>query len=107
VFTGISSYANMKESISQDRRNSERYERTSKILEELSKRLDEVRKAVYLTGEKILLDFIEAVHEQLSLEHRQWLGELNEARGAFARLESTLNEIMSKGKISEKKEITP
>jgi len=37
--------------------------------------------------------FVEAVHEQLSLEHRQWLGELGEARGAFARLAKTLKEL--------------
>jgi len=33
--------------------------------------------------------------ESLSCEHRQWLGELSEARGAFARLENTLKEISS------------
>lgn len=64
-----------------------------RVLADLNKRLDAVRKAVSSVGEHPLSDFVDAVHEQLSLEHRQWLGELGEARGAFARLENTLKEI--------------
>lgn len=60
---------------------------------DLNKRLDNVREAVYLRGEKPLSDFADAVHEQLSVEHRQWLGDLSEARGAFARLENALKHI--------------
>jgi hypothetical protein len=96
IFTGLSSFASMREAVNQDRRNAERYGRTYRVLDDLSKRLDAVRKAVYTAGMRPLRDFMEAVHEQLSLEHRQWLGELGEARGAFARLENTLKELSSK-----------
>ena len=95
IFTGISSFTAMREAVHQDRRNSERYERTSRVLDDLYKRLDDVRKAVYLSGTKPLRDFVEAVHEQLSLEHRQWLGEMSETRGAFAKLEETLQKMSS------------
>lgn len=95
VFAGLSTFAAMREAVFQDRRNAERYERTFKVLDDLHKRLKDVREAVHKAGDKPLADFVEAVHEQLSLEHRQWLGDLNEARGAFARLESTLKELSS------------
>lgn len=96
IFTGLSSFASMREAVNQDRRNAERYERTYRVLEDLSKRLDAVRKAVYTAGMRPLSDFVDAVHEQLSLEHRQWLGELGEKRGAFAELERTLKELSNK-----------
>jgi hypothetical protein len=85
----------MREAVNQNLRNAERYERTGRALEALSRRLDDVRKAVYAGGQQPLGDFVAAVHEQVSLEHRQWLGELSEARGAFAKLEDTLKKISS------------
>lgn len=94
--TGISSYAATQEAVSQDRRNAERYQRTSRVLDELYKRLDDVRAAVAAGGGKPLKDFIEAVHEQLSLEHRQWLGELNEIQGPIKDLENTLQKYATK-----------
>lgn len=96
IFTSLSSFAALREAVYQNRRNAERYESTSRVLVDLSKRLDEVRQAVYTAGTKPLMDFIEAVHEQLSLEHKQWLGELGEAQGAFATLENTLKEVSSR-----------
>ena len=90
------SSASMREAVNQDRRNAERYGRTYRVLEDLYKRLDDVRKAVYSAGIKPLSDFVAAVHEQLSLEHRQWLGELGEKRGAFAELEKTLKGLSKK-----------
>jgi hypothetical protein len=96
IFTGLSAFASMREAVNQDRRNAERYDRTYRVLMDLNKRLDDVRRAVYKAGMKPLDDFVEAVHEQLSLEHRQWLGELGEARGSFAKLERTLKELTSK-----------
>lgn len=95
VFAGLSTFAAMREAVFQDRRNAERYGRTFQVLDELHKRLKDVREAVHKAGDKPLADFVEAVHEQLSLEHRQWLGDLKEARGAFARLETTLKELSS------------
>lgn len=96
VFTGLSSFASMREAVNQDRRNAERYDRTYRVLSDLNKRLDDVRKAVCSGEKQPLDDFVNAVHEQLSLEHRQWLGEQGEARGAFAKLENTLKEFSSK-----------
>lgn len=97
VFTGLSSFAAMREAVHQNRRNAERYGRTYRVLEDLNRRLDDVRKTVHAHGGQPLSDFVDAVHEQLSLEHRQWLAEQSEARGAFAKLERTLKELSSDG----------
>ena len=94
IFANLSSFTSMKEAVNQDRRNAERYARTSRVLEDLYKKLDDVRKAVCSAGIQPLLDFVEAVHEQLSLEHRQWLSEMGEGKGAFAKLENTLKKTL-------------
>jgi hypothetical protein len=96
VFAGIGTFFAMREAVNQDRRNAERYRRTWQFLEELSSRLDQVRKAVFSGGMKPLEEFAGAVNEQLSLEHRQWMEELNEAGSAFGRLETTLKEYSEK-----------
>jgi hypothetical protein len=73
IFAGLSSFASMREAVNQDRRNAERYERTYGVLNDLNKKLDDVRNAVSNAGMDPLAKFVDAVHEHLSLEHRQWL----------------------------------
>ncbi len=81
-----------REAVGQDTRNSERYARTWQTLQELSERLDEVRWATASGNKEALPQFVEAVHEQLSLEHRQWLKGGEEISSAVARLTKTLEE---------------
>ncbi|HEY0426453.1 MAG TPA: SLATT domain-containing protein [Pyrinomonadaceae bacterium] len=95
IFIAFSSYSATREEIYQYRRNAERYDRTLKILEDIRKKIDHVRQAVFLAGQKPLTDFIDAVHEQLSLEHSQWLGEQSQALSAVAKLEETLKKYTS------------
>jgi hypothetical protein len=92
VFAGLSSFAAIREATNQDRRNGERYARTARALEDLAKRLDEVRNSIYASGDKALQKFVEAVNEQLSLEHRQWLAEQSLAQGAAAELDKILKD---------------
>lgn len=96
IFTAFSSYASVHEGVYQYRRNSERYDRTLEVLEKLFEELDTVRLAIYELGFQPLSEYVDAFHEQLSLEHRQWIGQLNKSRGAFARMEITLNKIKAK-----------
>jgi hypothetical protein len=96
AFAALTSFAAMREALNQSRRNAERYGRTRKMLDGLYGRLQEVREAVSKAGAKPLGEFVDAVHDQLSLEHRQWLDELAEARGAVARLDSTLKDLAGK-----------
>jgi hypothetical protein len=91
----FSSFAAMREQVYQDQRNAERYGRTAQALQGITAKLDDVRKGVKEAGQEPLLAFIEAVHEQLSLEHRQWVGQQTDAENAFTRLQDTLTKISS------------
>lgn len=96
AFTALSSFAAAHESVYQNQRNAERYSRTADALDGIAATLDDVRAGVQKAGPEPLLGFIEAVHEQLSLEHRQWLGDQTEAESAFTRLQDTLTKIGAK-----------
>lgn len=80
-----------EEATAQDRRNAERYGRTRLSLDRVYERLDEVRAAVAGGHPGVLAEFVQAVHEQLSLEHRQWLEEMHGAGTAIGRLEELLS----------------
>lgn len=98
ICTAFSAFAATREEVFQGRRNAERYARTAEALEDLSKCQSEVRMATLQTGDKPLVDFVEAVQEQLSLEHRQWIDHKSAAEGAFSRLEDTLRKIKAETK---------
>ncbi|MEJ2502374.1 MAG: hypothetical protein P8177_03515 [Gemmatimonadota bacterium] len=80
------------EATAQNRRNAERYERTRKTLDALYAQLDRVREAVAGGRLEALDGFVDSVHEQLSLEHRQWLEEIVAAGSAMERLEQLLSQ---------------
>jgi len=42
---------------------------------------------------EVLQQYVTAVHEQLSLEHRQWLSETEEMDGAIKSLSTSLKKI--------------
>lgn len=80
-----------EEATAQSRRNAERYDRTGVTLDRIYERLDEVRTAVAGGDTAVLSEFVETVHEQLSLEHRQWQEEMHVAGTAIGRLEQLLS----------------
>ena len=86
----LSSYANSREAVSQDRRNAERYARTLTALGGLEARVDEVRNVVAAGNKQVLTEFASAVNEQISLEHRQWLEATEATRAAVAKLDEAL-----------------
>lgn len=90
VGTSLASYAAAREAIGQDSRNAERLEQTRIALRDLYARLDDVRHAVALGNRWALEEFVAAVHEHLSLEHRQWLREAEMAHSGLARVEAAL-----------------
>jgi hypothetical protein len=87
-----------EEATAQNRRNAERYGRTRLALDRLYERLDEVRLAVAGGHTEVMTEFVGAVHEQLSLENRQWLEEMHGAGTAIARLEELLSRYRDEGK---------
>ena len=92
VGASLGSFASMREAVNQDRRNAERYGRTLAALEELRGRLDEVRAGAATGLSDVTDEFVAAVHEQLSLEHRQWLEGGESTRSTIVKL----NEILAK-----------
>jgi hypothetical protein len=92
VGAALSSYATARETVSQDERNAERYGRTQTALENLGgERLDRVRAAVAQGNAQALVEFVAAVNEQISLEHRQWREGSEATKAAVAKLEQALN----------------
>lgn len=83
------------EAVNQDGRNAERYDRTHSVLARMKSKLDQVRPAVATGDDTVLTGFVEAVHEQLSLEHRQWLKSFDERYSAIGKLEQRLKDVDS------------
>jgi hypothetical protein len=86
----LTALASRRESINQDERNSMRYRITANVLAKVAEKYSTVQKAL-ASGQDpvILLHFVDAVHEQLSLEHRQWTEDAAEINTAFAQLTAT------------------
>jgi hypothetical protein len=82
--------AGSQEATAQYRRNAERHHRTRTVLLELYGRLDAVRAAVAGGEPAAIRELVAAVHEQLALEHREWVAEMETAGEAVHRLEELL-----------------
>jgi hypothetical protein len=93
VGTALASFAATREAVNQDRRNAERYGRTLATLETLRGRLDEIRAGVLAGSTDVLEEFVAAVQEQLSLEHRQWLEGGESTRSAISKLDEALTKL--------------
>jgi SMODS and SLOG-associating 2TM effector domain 1 len=87
----LQAFAASRESINQDRRNAERYDNTAQALQGLRERLDDVRLGIAAGSPSVLGEYVAAVHDQLSLEHRQWLEGAENTQAAVARLEKALS----------------
>jgi hypothetical protein len=90
VGTALAAFAATREGVNQDRRNAERYGRTLSALEILRGRLDDVRAGVLAGSQDVLEEYVAAVHEQLSLEHREWLSGAETTRSAIGRMDEAL-----------------
>ena len=86
----LQAFAASRESINQDRRNAERYDNTAQALLALRERLDDVRLGIAAGSTSVLSEYVAAVQDQLSLEHRQWLEGAENMQAAVARLEKAL-----------------
>jgi hypothetical protein len=95
AFTAISTFATTREDIYHHQRNAEKYARTRDALVDIYKTIDDVRLAVLKDGQKPLMDFIDAVHEQMLAEHKQWLSLEEESENAFTRLQETLKQSLN------------
>jgi hypothetical protein len=87
----LQAFAAAREAIHQDRRNAERYDNTAQALQGLRERLDDVRQGIAAGSASVLGEYVGAVQDQLSLEHRQWLEGAENMQAAVARLEKALS----------------
>jgi hypothetical protein len=78
--------ASRREELNQDARNAERYEKTSEALSRIRERHSDVQLSVAEGDSMVLVQYVDAVHEQLTLEHRQWLA-------ATEEIDTTLKEL--------------
>ena len=87
----LQAFAAAREAINQDRRNAERYDNSAQALLGLRERLDDVRLSIAGGSTSVLGEYVGAVQDQLSLEHRQWLEAAENMQAAVARLEKALS----------------
>jgi hypothetical protein len=87
----LQGFAASREAMNQDRRNAERYERSASALQALRERLDDVRGGIAAGSRSVLFEYVAAVQDQLSLEHRQWLEAAESTQAGVARLEKALS----------------
>jgi SMODS and SLOG-associating 2TM effector domain 1 len=87
----LQAFAAARESLNQDRRNAERYDNTAQALQGLRERLDDVRQGIAAGSTSVLREYVGAVQDQLSLEHRQWLEGAENMQAAVARLDRVLS----------------
>ena len=97
IGTALAAFAATREAVNQDRRNAERYGRTLSALEILRGRLDDVRGGVLAGSQAVLEEYVAAVHEQLSLEHREWLSGAESTRSAIGKMDETLAALQKDG----------
>ena len=91
IGAAISAVASRRESLNQDERNAERYSRTADILSKIAERHDDVL-TIVSKGNKpeIIIEYVDAVNDQLSLEHRQWTSDASEMSSALSALEESI-----------------
>jgi hypothetical protein len=96
IAAALSAFASTHESLGQHRRNEELYDKTNDALAELEGKLDEVRTAAAKDDRESVKQFVTAVHEQLFIEHKQWLDAAENMAVSLANLDKALAEAKSK-----------
>ncbi|NQT26658.1 hypothetical protein HQ585_14985 [candidate division KSB1 bacterium] len=94
IGAAVSVVASRREELNQDERNSERYSRTADILSKITEKHDDVLTIVNKgNNPDIIIEYVDAVNDQLSLEHRQWTSDVSEMSSALNALEKSLSEM--------------
>ncbi len=92
--TAISLLASRSEEITMSSRNAERYNDTWNVLSKLSDRHDEVIEAIANGQTNALTLYVDAVHQVLIAEHKQWLQDGDTIQSSMQKL---TNELKQKG----------
>jgi len=89
--------ASRREELNQDERNAERYQRTYETLSSIRELHSDVQQVVASGHSEVLVQYVDAIHEQLSLEHRQWLAETEAMDSTIRELNSSLRTLIREG----------
>ena len=94
IGAAVSTVASRREELNQDERNAERYSRTADILSKIAEKHDDVLTTVANGGNpEIIVKYVDAVNDQLSLEHRQWTSDVSEMSAALVALEESISDL--------------
>lgn len=94
IGAAISAIASRREELNQDERNAERYARTADILSKIAEKHDDVLVVVNEgNNPEIIIKYVDAVNDQLSLEHRQWTSDTTEMSSALSALEASISDL--------------
>jgi len=94
IGAAISVVASRREDLNQDERNAERYSRTTDILSHIAERHDDVLTVVHGgKNPEVIIEYVDAVNDQLSLEHRQWASDTSEMSSALSALEASIADL--------------
>jgi len=96
IAAALSSMTSNIEETNQDKRNAERYGRTVSALSNLWKRINEIHKAIFNGQVDLLYNYVQAITEVLSTEHRQWSKEFDLRLSAIGKLEAELDKFNQK-----------
>ena len=94
--TALASFAATRDTIQQDRRNTERYSSTAKTLGELKRKLPEVAHDIQGGASEALDGYVAVVCDLLSSENKQWTDESEKTRLAVEDLEKLLSDARSR-----------
>jgi SMODS and SLOG-associating 2TM effector domain 1 len=94
--TALASFAATRDTIQQDRRNTERYSSTAKTLGELKRKLPEVAHDIQGGASEALDGYVAVVCDLLSSENKQWMEETEKTRLAVEDLEKLLSDARSR-----------
>ncbi len=94
IGAAISALASRREELNQDERNAERYNRTVDILSKIAERHDDVLDIIEKGGKpEIITEYVNAVNDPLSLEHRQWISNVSEMSSTMATLNKSISDL--------------
>jgi len=95
IGAALAAYAINRDALLRDRANAERYEKARVALDALAGRIDDIAVRIRAGEPKALVAFMEAVAEQLSTEHKQWLEGTAQADAVLEKLDVQLKELSS------------
>jgi hypothetical protein len=93
IGAALAAYAINREALNRDRANAERYEKARVALDALAGRVDDIAARVQAGESQALVAFTEAVADQLSIEHKQWLEGTAQADAVLEKLDGQLRQL--------------